>query len=262
MVLPSGKDPDDIIKESPVEWERLLEGASPVVDYTFTLIVSKLDLTKLEDKSLAVDQLLPVISELKDPVRQAHYLQKLARLVAVDEHALASALKRTRPSKLRRKGDLAQPSTLVPALSFGDPLVEYCLSLLIRYPKLRSYATELSADYFVHSESRELFLVWHDAADLDSMRQRLDVVLQEYLDRLLAKPLPPMSEEEQKQALADCAYRLRERWLRELKAKEEFLISDVQSDSIDNELEELQQLGIRLNTQLREVFLHRRERKK
>ena len=159
MVLPAGKDPDDIIKENPAEWKRLLEGASPVVDYTFNLIISKLDLTQMKDKSSAVDQLLPVINDIKGPVRQAHYLQKLARLVAVDEHSLASALGRfRRPSKLRGEGNLTQPSTLVPSLSSRDPLAEYCLSLLIHYPKLRNHATELSADYFKHSESRELFL--------------------------------------------------------------------------------------------------------
>ena len=261
MVLPPGKDPDDIIKENPGDWERLLERALPVVDYTFNLIVSKIDLTKLKDKSLAVDQLLPVINEIKDPVRQAHYLQRLSRLVAVDEHTLASALKRMQPSRMRGKGNIKPPSVLVPSLSPGDPLAEYCLSLLIRSPKLQSYATELSADYFEHSESRELFLTWNETPDIDSMRQRLDAVLQEYLDMLLTKPLPPMSEEEEGKALVDCAYRLKMRWLRELKVKEKALISDAQAEGIDSELEELQQSGIMLNTQLRDGFLHRRDRK-
>jgi len=259
MVLPPGKDPDDIIKENPGEWERLLEGASPVVDYIFNLIISKLDLTKLEDKSMAVDQLLPVISQIKDPVRQAHYLQKIARLVAVDEHVLASALNHLRrPSNLRREADKEHPSTFVPSLSSSDPLVEYCLSLLIQYPNLRGYTTELSADYFKHSESRELFLAWQEAPDLNTMCQRLDAALQEYLNVLLAKVLPPLNEEEQEHAIRECVYRLRERWLRDLKAKEEWLISEMQSEGSTAELQELQQLGIKLNTQLREVFLQGR----
>ena len=93
------------------------------------------------------------------------------------------------------------------------------------------------------------------------MHQRLDTTLQEHLDTLLSKPLPPLSEEEQEHALRECAYRLQERWLKDLKAKEGWLISDIQSDGSATELEELQQLGIRLNTQLREVFLQRREGK-
>jgi DNA primase len=263
MVLPPGKDPDDIIKESPEEWERLLEEAPPVVDYTFDLIVSKLDLTKLKDKSSAVDQLLPLIAEIKHPVRQAHYLQKLARLVTIDEQNLASALSRLkRPAKLKGEGEIVQPSTLIPLLSSSDPLAEYCLSLLVHYPQLRSHATELSADLFPHSEKREIFLAWHSATDLDSMRQGLDVTLQEHLDALLTKALPPLNEEEQEHALRECLYRLQERWLRDLKAKEEWLLSDVQSEGSAAELEEIQQLAVRLNTQLREVFLQRKGKPK
>ncbi len=261
MVLPPGKDPDDIIKESPKEWGRLLEEASPVVDYTFDFIASKLDLSRLKDKSLAADQLLPLIAEIKHPVRQAHYLQKLARLVAVDEHTLASALKRIRLSKRKWGGDVSQPSSLVPSLSPSDPLAEYCLSLLARYPELRSYATELSADYFGHSEHRELFLAWCNTSDLDAMRRELDLILQDYLDALLAKPLPSMSEEERERALVDCIHRLKEQWLRELKAKEEILFSGVEAEGNTIELEELQRLGVELNTQLREIFLRKSKQK-
>lgn len=261
MVLPAGKDPDDIIKESPAEWRRLLEEAPPVVDYTFDLIISKLNLTELKDKSQAVDQLLPLIAEIKHPVRQAHYVQKIARLVAVDEHTLASALRRLRrPSSLKQEGDVVRPSTLVPPLSRSDPLAEYCLCLLVRYPKLRSYAAELCVDFFAHTEDRQIFLTWCNAPDVDSMRQGLDTALQEYLDALLSKPFPPIGEEEQEHALDDCLYRLWERRLKDLKAKEEWLFQDTQSDN-SAELEELQQLAVRRNTQLGEVFLHRKARK-
>lgn len=261
MVLPPGKDPDDIIKENPEEWENLLQEASPVIDYTFNLVVSNTNLTNPIDKSRAVDQLLPVINEIKHPVRQAHYLQKLSRLVSVDEHTLASALKRIRPSKKRRDDMMPTASAPATTLSTRDHLADYCLSLLIRSPKLQSYAAELSADYFENIESRVLFLAWNEDPDLDSMRQRLDAALQEYLDILLAKPVPPMTEEEEGKAIADCTRRLKMRWLKELKSKEKVLISDAQAEGINSKLEDLQQSGIMINDQLKNVFLHGRDRK-
>lgn len=259
MVLPAGKDPDDIIKGNPEDWLRLLEGASPVIDYTFHMVISKTDLTSSVDKSQAVDQLLPLIHEIKHPVRQAHYLQKLSRLVAVDEHTLASALNQMRPSRTKRKDRLGPSSTLVPSLSPGDPLAEYCLSLLLRSPRLQNYAQEISTDYFENSESRVLFLIWNENHNLDSMRQRLDSSLQDYLDMLLVKSLPPMTEEEECKAIADCTHRLKMRWLRELKTKEKVLISDAQAEGIDSELEDLQQSGIILNNQLKNIFLSGRD---
>lgn len=264
MVLPAGKDPDDILKDDPKEWERLLEKASPVVDYTFDFVVSKLDPTKTKDKSSAVDKLLPLIAEIRHPVRQAHYLQKLARAVALDEKSLASAIKQLRlqPTVARRERHTTQPSGLVPSLSPCDPLAEYCLSLLICHPQLRSYALDLSADFFTtHSENRELFLAWQQADDLESMREGLDLALEEHLDAILAKSLPPLSGQEPEHALRECAYRLRERWLRDMKTKEKILLSEAETDGSTANLEEIQQSAVKLNSQLGEVFLHAKQRK-
>ena len=263
MVLPHGKDPDDIIKESPEEWARLLKEAPPVVDYTFQLVVSKLDMTKLKDKTQAVDQLLPLIAGIKHPVRQAHYIQKLASAVAVDEQTLASTLSHLgqKTSAPKLGAGLKQPSRLISHLSSNDPLAEYCLTLLFRYPQLRSHASGLSVDFFPHTQNRELFLAWQGTADLDSMRQGLDDTLKEHLDSLLAKPLLPLKEEEQERALHQCIYRLRERWLKDLKTKEKVLISEIEAEGNNTNLEEIQQSAVRLNTQLGEVFLHGRQTK-
>lgn len=264
MVLPAGKDPDDILKDNPKEWERLLDKASPVVDYTFDFVISKLDPTKTKDKSSAVDKLLPLIAEIKHPVRQAHYLQKLARAVALDEKSLASAIKQLRlqPTSPRRERHTTQPSGLVPSLSPYDPLAEYCLSLLMCHPQLRSHALDLSADFFTtHSENRELFLAWQRADDLESMRQGLDLALEEHLDAILAKSFPPLSGTEPEHALQECAYRLRERWLRDMKVKEKILLSEGETDGSTANLEEIQQSAVKLNSQLGEVFLHAKQRK-
>jgi len=79
IILPRGKDPDNVIKEDAKVWHQLLEEALPVIDYTFNMVTSELDLTTAKDKSLAVEKLLPIIAEIKDTVRQAHYLQNSSR---------------------------------------------------------------------------------------------------------------------------------------------------------------------------------------
>jgi len=83
IILPQGKDPDDVIRENPKTWQNLLEEALPIIDYTFNMVTSGLDLTTAKDRSLAADKLGTLIIGIKDIVRQAHYLQKLARLVKV-----------------------------------------------------------------------------------------------------------------------------------------------------------------------------------
>jgi DNA primase len=264
MVMPEGKDPDDIIKESPQEWERLLKEAVPVVDYTFDLMISKLDITKSRDKSQVVDQLLPLIAEIKHPVRQAHYLQKLSRAVAVDEQTLAAALGQFRQSKPgpRRETKSPTPSKLVAHLSTGDALAEYCLYLLFTYPDLRSHASDLRGDCFLNTEDRELFLAWQNKTDVDSLRQELDTSLQEHLNALMSRTTPPLHGEAQERALRQCINRLRERWLKDLKAKEQILISEIEAAGKPTDLQEIQQSAVKLNAELGEVFLHGKEKRK
>ncbi len=264
MVLPAGKDPDEVIKNNPGEWERLLGEASPVVDYTFELVTSKVDPKKMQDKSSAVDRLLPLIAGLKHPVRQAHYLQRLARVVGLDERSLASAIKQLRLQTVdsKRESSPTRPSRMVSSLSQSDPLAEYCLFLLTSHPELRSHASGLSADFFAgHSENRELFLAWQQSDDLESMRQGLDVALLEHLEAILAKPVPPLCGQELEHAVVECVRRLRERWLREMKTREKILLSESETEGSGADLEEIQQSAVKLNTELGEVFLYAKQKK-
>jgi DNA primase len=268
MVLPEGKDPDEVIRESPHEWEQLLKQAAPVIDYTFDLVVSKLDTTKAKDKSQAADQLLPLVAEIKDRVRQGHYLQKLARMVAVDEHKLDSALgelKQKLPGS-RREARSIPPPRLVAKHSSGGSLAEYCLYLLLTYPDLRSRASDLRVDYFLNTEDREILLAWQKTMDLDSLRQELDISLQEHLDALLAKPWPPLKKNEEERDLRRCINLLQERRIKDLKAKEASMLSETHTEGNLAELAELRE-GVRLNSELYNTergggFLHGKEERK
>ncbi|MFH1382256.1 MAG: DNA primase, partial [Chloroflexota bacterium] len=62
IVLPEGKDPDEVIKEDPGCWAKLVEQSRPVVDCTFDNLLTGLDLTKARDKQAVVDSLLPVVA--------------------------------------------------------------------------------------------------------------------------------------------------------------------------------------------------------
>jgi DNA primase len=253
MVLPEGKDPDDVIRESPHEWEQLLEQAAPVIDYTFDLVVSKLDTTKARDKSQAADQLLPLIAEIKHPVRQAHYLQRLSRAVTVDEQTLAAALgqyKQNKPGSRREAAKSPPASKIVSHLSSGDSLAEYCLYLLFTYPDLRSHASDLRVDHFLNTEDRELLVAWQKTTDLDSLRQELDFSLQEHLNALMSKAMPPLQGEAQERALRECVNRLRVRWLKDLEARGRILISELEATGNLAGLQELQKPAVRADAEL------------
>jgi DNA primase len=254
IIMPKGKDPDDVIKEDAKTWQYLVEKALPIVDYTFDMVTAGLDLTTAKDKSLAVDKLLPIIAEIKDPVRQAHYLQKLARLVNVAERKLEAALKGIKPSPGRRQVEEPKPEAAAHALRpvFSSPVEEYCLALLLQHPELKGYPQQPSPDYFQNSENREIFVAWQPASNLSALRDKLDTAIWEHLDYLITKSLPPNQIEEK---YADAVLRLREGFLRSLATKREAALAlEAELGGTPAELAKLEEQGIDVSLQLGEVF--------
>jgi len=257
IILPKGKDPDDVIKEDAKMWQRLLEEALPVIDYTFNMVTSELNLTTAKDKSLAVDKLLPIIAEMKDTIRQGYYLDRLAHLVKQSQRSVEAALKRIRPDrKFKEPTPEAIAHAVRPLLS--SPIEEYCLALLLQHPELEDSGKSLSPEYFENSENREIFVAWQKANDLSSLRAELDTAIHEHLDFLATKSLPSTQIE---QKYADCSLRLREKFLRSLEIKrEQALALEAESGGKVAELTKLQEQGIEVSVQLGEVFTQRRQK--
>ena len=251
LVLPAGKDPDDVIKEDPQKWQSLLGEAIPVIDYTIDTVASRLDLTTAEGKSSAVGKLLPIIAGIKDAVRREHYLQKLARLVKVSEGTLEAALSRIKPErKARQPKQEAIADALRPALS--NLIEEYCLSLLLQHPELKAHCQGLSPDYFADTQNREIFVAYLRADEVELIKAELDSTFHEYIDALLSKSLPANQIEPR---FAQCALRLREIYLRNLETKKaEALALAAESGGTNAELAELEEQGIKISAQLGEVF--------
>ena len=230
-----------------------------MIDFTFNMVTTAVDLTTAKDKSLAVDRLLPIIAEIKDTVRQAHYLQKLARLVKVNERSIEAALGRIKPSQARRrvKEPEAMARPLHPLLS--SPAEEYCLALLLQHTELKAGCQGLLPEYFENSENREIFIAWQQVNDLPSLKERLDTTIWEHLDSIINKSLPANQIE---QKWANCILRLREKFLRSLERKrEEVLVLEAESGGTAAALAKLEEQGIEVSTGLREVFAQKNQRR-
>jgi DNA primase len=105
-----------------------------------------------------------IIREIGDPVERTHYIQKLARLVRMNEDTLKREMDKGRQVRSASPvASLGQTSTS-PSPAFG--LEEYCLSRLLQHPQLLSSVDALLNEIgelplrpedFGRSEIRELF---------------------------------------------------------------------------------------------------------
>jgi len=256
ILIPTGKDPDEVIKENAELWQQLVAGALPVIDYTFDMVTSKLDLTKAGDKSLAVDKLLPIIAELRDDTRRDHYLNKLAGLVGASYHSMEAALSRIKPDR-RVKETRAEAITRASRPILSNPVEEYCLALLLQHPELMANCQNLSPEYFESSQNREIFNACLHSDDWSSLRENLDPAIHEYIDSLTSKSMPATQLEHR---WAECTLRLRETFLRRLEArKKEVLALEAESGGSAAELAKLEEQGIESSIQLKEVHAQKNQ---
>ncbi|HEX79000.1 MAG TPA: DNA primase [Dehalococcoidia bacterium] len=255
IVMPQGKDPDDVIKDDKAVWQRFLAEAKPILDFTFDMIIAGLDLTRANDKTIAAAKLLPVISHIKDVIRQAHYLQKLSHIIDVDERTLEAAMKNLMPSLSR--GLVEKPKTTSVTLTFSSsPLEDYCLSLLLQHPELKSYCSQILPEYFEGSENREIFIALKDHKDALSIKDRLDSAIWEHIDRLTNKELPSSNNIEQK--LTDCISRLKLIYFKSLETKRGVIFaSEAESKGSGADRLKLEEEGIEPSSQMRDIFRQR-----
>jgi DNA primase len=262
ILLPAGKDPDEVIREDSSLWQKLVEEALPIMDFAFRSVISKVDITKARDKSLALQKLLPSIHEIKDPVLKFDYVDKLARALRIDRSEVKVALQRLKTAGERpRPGKLIEPSRL--ARQFvSSPVEEHCLALLVQYPELRPSTQELSPEHFEFTENREVFVKWRNSSDVAELESKLDTSLLEHLYYLVKKDFPPAireSERTRHRDLAQCILRLQEKLSRKLEIEKEATLEiEREKGGVSSELSKLEEQGISSGQRLQEVFIKKK----
>ena len=250
--LPQGKDPDEVIRENPQGWQKLVEQATPLIEYVLDAITSRLDMSSEQGKATAAEQMLPILLEMDDAVERELYLKKVSRLTGVDERTLAGKAARLKPTRKERANKMISlPS--IPTRRY--PLEEYCMSLLLQHPELGVKTGELSPECFEGIENREIYLAWRDCCDVRLLRQSLDASLWEHLDFLHQRAMPPTSVKELEAAYSDSARRLSELRLKKLKALEETLILDAESEGNKEEVHALLEKALKPNIELKTLYL-------
>jgi DNA primase len=261
ILLPPGKDPDDVIREDPALWERLVEQAMPIMDFAFKSVISKVDINKAKDKSLVVQKLQPLIYEIekKDLTQYFHYVEKLARAIKTKTTVVEGALKQLKTA--RAKPPLSKPAE---QSRFARQLIssrseEDCLALLLQYSELRPSARELSPEYFESTENREVFVEWQLSSDISSLEGKLDTSLLEHLYYLVKKNFPPdiqESEQTRHRHLDDCILRLQEKLSRKLETEKEVMLEmEREKGGISSEVSKLEEQGIKPGQQLQDIFV-------
>jgi DNA primase len=96
--LPEGKDPDEVIRDTPDLWREAVRTAQPIIEFLIDYYATASNTRTPEGRRHAVNAMIPLLREIRDPVLRDGYLQVLARRTGVEERVLLEALRAPTPA--------------------------------------------------------------------------------------------------------------------------------------------------------------------
>ncbi len=166
VTVPSGKDPDELIRADKKLWEQVIEQPQYAVDWLIEKYQKELDLTSSLGKRDFTDTVFAVIRRLEDSVQREHYVQRVADIIGVSSEALRTKLDTPKDSEQRLKSTKvvpAEPEPQTDALRAEHRL----LALLLLQPKLRANLKDIDPVYITHADAKLLLAFLKENPDFD-----------------------------------------------------------------------------------------------
>lgn len=158
VTIPSGKDPDELVRTSPEIWKKVINEQVYALDWLINTYKNQLDITSALGKRQFADAVLPVVQKLSNDIEKDHYTGHIAKLLEIDVESVRAGLKSSEFGqnprlKQVKKSEKLQGINNVEALKTGDQLL--CLAFMM--PKARMALNRLTADMFSREQSKKLF---------------------------------------------------------------------------------------------------------
>jgi len=165
--LPDGKDPDELLRDSPDRWREEVRTAQPIVDYLIDTQARAVDLKTPGGKARFVDAILPTIRAVPNPVMRDAWLQRVHQVCGVEERVLLEVLHRP-PARtstaeigritaeaVTRSPDALPIAEILRSITNGER--DLLRLLLIRPEEQLSIVERLGPDQLPSTPARELF---------------------------------------------------------------------------------------------------------
>ncbi len=222
--LPAGQDPDDLIREQPEEWPRLIDRAVPVADYVIQQGCAHLGANaSYQEREQVARTLLPILMATESDIQRSGNIQALARRVHIDERVLIQWTQRQQIVRARALPTIRQQRQLADRFSRAVPVSgppgqsvlreAFCLQMLLQQPErlfnvnrqlrelqrgsehLASVLAPMNANDFTRADYQIIFgyieqsLYQDEQEPLDFLHHTLPYELAETLEELKVQPL-------------------------------------------------------------------------
>ena len=149
--IPSGKDPDELIKEDPNKWLQIVESPLYMVDWLIERISESVDLKTAPGKRQFTTRVLDIVKALKDQVEQEHYIRIIADMTNTSVESVNKKFtsQSQANSGVRLKKPKIDASEAEPAeLTEHRVRLQHYLSIVHAVPDLRGELHDMPKDMF------------------------------------------------------------------------------------------------------------------
>jgi len=140
-------DPDDLARNDLPRLQKMIDSATPAVEFFFDQVASSSE-PSVEGKVKAIEECLPILRGVREALARDLYIDRLARLLAVDPNLVRRSLRAAGPAEAQRRPQQAQaaaPQEKAPEQPKPRAIPAICyklLALLAQKPELMSKLTD------------------------------------------------------------------------------------------------------------------------
>lgn len=164
LTIPSGKDPDDYIRENGSKaFGKLVSDADDLVEYKINRIEKKIGIDNIEGKKQAVNDLVSTLACMSNQVERGEYVKKCAERLNVEEEFVWQELAKLGSGKRLERS--TQPTIKTnPKHGARETVERHLIECLIQYPEfIPQSRSEVRKDDFSNVCHVELVeLLWEN----------------------------------------------------------------------------------------------------
>ena len=208
--ITSGKDPDELIRNFPDQWNTVLKDSVPIYQHLINSLDLMFDLTQESQRLEASNIIYKLIFQNTDSHIQNKILDQLAKKLKVRRDELPSP-------KIIGNNKRIKPNNVNINHKKNNPIETHVISLLLQNLHLCEYIKNQTSDLFINTELRAIFDQLKSKPKIDP---ELDDVFFNLVKDLKSNKLPKSNEKDLITELNNCINRLYNQYLKRQKQEQ------------------------------------------
>lgn len=161
IVLPSGKDPDECIRESAALWYEAVKKTQSFMEYYFDQTFKRHDSKTAEGKKEVGKILLAMIAKISNKIEQTHWLQKISEAINVPEAVLKEMLIKQRVEKISGRAAVAATTPKDRATMLSETILALTLKFPTHLPMvIESFAPDMVIPGYIQDLYKHLIIYY------------------------------------------------------------------------------------------------------